>query len=348
VIPGDAKGTVRYCHQDSTTPYALEHFTIADEGRTLRYEKNAMGRAGLLQLPTNILNVILNYAWLSHELITFDMDARTAFGLSMNTFHVNKDLRRLSTSSIHTSTVGYTELQASAVESTTNFNEFAALKDLLQRDGYLEYTYPELFSQILRHHSTHRELRIKLKIETAANTALDQVRIDIKELICLIHNEMEKNVSIHIILSSPNSGNTSKETVLSLQDLQKRAFLLLFDVLTNWPFEVPYSVSNGTPSIWINGHGHLIEASYRATAATQGFLVGNRHGQLRDDEVIASGYRMETMVLGRVAPDLRNDESDDYDEYPVWATWRSLQRIRWPDYRVRRPRQIYEDLADHF
>lgn len=131
MLPKRADGVVIYRRRDADPPVA-HCFAVSDEGHTLCCHDNSQGRARLLQLPQKILN----YAMFSKESVKFDMDTRRVHGLSMNIFQSNKDLRRASASSISTSVGDCIELQTSAVENATSFNEFAAFRDLLENNDY--------------------------------------------------------------------------------------------------------------------------------------------------------------------------------------------------------------------
>lgn len=124
--------------------------------------------------------------------------------------------------------------------------------------------------------------------------------------------------------------------MVSPQDLQKRAFLLLFDVLTSSSFELD-EVSRDCPSIWINGRGTLLEASYPDHPSTPGLLVAYRHARLSQEEVDTRGYRMGAAVWDSCGYIPRSFERTKH-HYPLRVLWKDLQRYHWSDHRIRRPR----------
>ncbi|EAT81294.1 hypothetical protein SNOG_11586 [Parastagonospora nodorum SN15] len=318
------KGALTYRARDGYYS-RVDEILISDEGRTLIFQERTQNQSVLLQLPQNILHTIIRYAQSSLGHLVLDVDNRTACGIPFNIFEVNRELQ---------TNISFTRLQT--YEITTNFNQFVAIKDLVP-DDTRNSKFPKLFPEILSQSSTSAHIKITLRVNTTTRTTLDQVRIDIKGLLCLIrHERLGRKISIEIALSCPRDGGMHEEVVmLSLQDLQKRAFLLLFDVLA--AFDLNDEATIDSPSIWINGKGTLLDASYPETRSTAKFSVANRHARLSQEEVDTRGYRMGAAVWNTCGYIPRSFKRTK-DRYPLWALWRDLQRCHWSDHHARRPR----------
>ncbi|KAH4080451.1 hypothetical protein HBH46_229970 [Parastagonospora nodorum] len=329
------KGTLTYRARDGYYS-RVDEMLILDGGRTLRFQEMTQGRSVLLQLPRNILHTIIRYAWSSLGHLVFDVDNRTACGIPFNIFEVNRELRQTFLLPDYRLVAHPMHLQISTDEITTNFNQFVAIKDLVS-DDTRNSKFPKLFPEILSQSLTSAHIKITLRVSTTTRTTLDQVRIDIKGLLCLIrHERLGRKISIEIALSCPRDGSMHEEVVmLSLQDLQKRAFLLLFDVLA--AFDLNEEATIDSPSVWINGKGTLLDASYPETPSTAKFSVANRHARLSQEEVDTRGYRMGAAVWNSCGYIPRSFKRTK-DRYPLWALWRDLQRYHWSDHHARRPR----------
>jgi hypothetical protein len=229
-------------------------------------------------------------------------------------------------------------VQATSEKLITDFNQFAPLKDIFLEDSF---SFAKPLLQLIQSGSKEHSLSIELCIKTIERAILDHVRIDVKGLIPLLSRErIEKTATCRITLSYRGDDGTYEDTAcVHLSDLQKRIYLLLADLLITWPVDLPEDISGQLPSVWINGHGTLIEVCYPATTTWPGLSVSNRHGQLREEEVLMRGYRLSKEVV-KICEDRRGGK---WVSRALFDLWVDLRDCHWQDYSTRNARSMIRD-----
>jgi hypothetical protein len=312
----------------------LDYLEISDEGRALRVKPRNQEDNRLLNMGRDILCRIFSHvesSALSSEVV-FDLNSRTVHGLAMNILQVSKGMRSAYSAPFLAAMRLPIIITASTNDTTTTFNDFEALRELIIRNWrYKNGVFPD----IVLHGSVHTHVKIQLQINPPKRTLLSKVRIDIQGLIFRSGNQcLGTNVSVQIKSVYSSERHSYEETTTTrFAELQRRAFLLLSDMLANATVEDDERVHEILPSIWIDGNGTLLEASYPADDEDSAFSVPNRHAELRMKEVISRGYDM--------AADLDKTAPYDYEDYDfswrLFSEWASLRDRYWPDYWIRRP-----------
>jgi hypothetical protein len=312
----------------------FDHLEISNEGRMLRLKPQNHEGNRLLSMGWRILNRIFSHvrsSALSNEVV-FDLNSRTVHGLAMNLLQVSKEMRSARFAPFSAVMRVPIMIKASTNDITTTFNNFEALQNLTSIDWYRRNN---VFPEIVLHGSIHTHVKILLQINLSERTLLSDIRIDIQGLIFAHSTQyLGKNVSINIrsaFSSEENSYEASSTT--RFEDLQRRAFLLLSDMLANCSVEEDERVHGILPSIWVDGNGTLLEASYPADDEYPSFSVPNRHAQLRMDEVISRGHEMAA-DLDKIAP---YDYAHIDFSWRLFGAWATLRDRFWPDYEIRRP-----------
>jgi hypothetical protein len=312
----------------------LDLLEISNEGRTLRVKPRNQEDNRLLNMGRDILYRIFSHvrsSALSSE-VTFDLNNRRVHGLAMNILQVSKGMRSLYSAPFSAAMRSPIIITASTNDTTTTFNDFKALQDLIIRDWQNKNS---VFPDIVLHASSATQVKLLLQINPPKRTPLSKVRIDIQGLIFRFGDQyLGTNVSVQIKSVYSSERHSYEETTTTrFAELQRRAFLLLSDMLANATVEDDVRVHEMLPSIWIDGNGTLLEASYPADDEDSAFSVPNRHAELRMKEVISRGYDMAA-DLDKIAP----DDYEDYDfSWRLFSEWASLRDRYWPDYWIMRP-----------
>lgn len=331
----EGEGFIRYW-RTTGTPYIQEEVEILDEGQTVRRKHALTVSNHFERLSWHILHRIveLTVAMSSaRNEIVFNLDNRRVRGLPMNILHANERFRYQNTTIGRLTSV---ILEASAENIIANSDNFTALKELMPDGEPVNATWS--FRTIALHASYSKQLAIALHLKPDVPAILDEVRIDIKGLLNHSgHQALGKHTSVCITLWHPNGAGTISSTTVAFNELLKRVFLVLSDMMIQWPEDLPQAIGRQLPHIIIDGNGTILNATYPAGPASDCFCVQNRHAQLRPKEVEIAAYRMTTAVANTYLQ--RTGRKNQQAPLSLCATWKSLRKMYWPYFENRRPEQ---------
>jgi hypothetical protein len=320
----------------------LDHLEISDAGRMLRVKHPSQEGNRLLSMSWDILYQIFSHvrsSYLSSEVV-FDLNSRTVHGLAMNILQVSKEMRSEEFAPFSAAMRIPITVKASANKIITAFNHFVALRDLGVNDRR-NRSRKNVFPNVLVHGSIHTHVKILLHISPPERTLLSEIRINIKGLIDSFSNQyLGPNISVQITSSYSNGQSSYEETTtLNLTELLQRVFLLLSDVLATSPIKGRERFREGLPSIWLDGNGTILKASYPMTIKYPALSVPNRHAQLRLKEVDFRGYNLAADLSTRVSYERTILESNGYETpRSLISVWSDLRELYWADHEIRRPR----------
>ncbi|OAK97577.1 hypothetical protein IQ06DRAFT_295915 [Phaeosphaeriaceae sp. SRC1lsM3a] len=102
--------------------------------------------------------------------------------------------------------------------------------------------------------------------------------------------------------------------------------------MMQWPLDLSKKASKELPSIWMNGRGAILEASYSHDSSSAAFRVTNRHARLNYREVDTTGYQMIADVSRMPKPMPWTPSGPS-----LLQVWESLRSRYWYDHTVRGP-----------
>lgn len=151
----------------------------------------------------------------------------------------------------------------------------------------------------------------------------------------LVGEDFGKNVSICITLWHPSGSGSKSSATIDFPDLLKRVFLVLSDMITRWPEDLPRATGRQLPRIIIDGHGTIVNATYPARSTFGQFCVENRHARLHSEEVTIAGYRMITAVSQSLYVEESHIDIESLGS--LYEVWEGLRTLYWSEWETRRP-----------
>ena len=201
---------------------------------------------------------------------------------------------------------------------------------LLQTRNSLSSNFEEelLESNILPQVDTRARLVLSLNFDLIESATLESLRIDmLKFLPWLGAVLLRSGITVRVTLNCPgrdNQGYTESLDVAA-EDLARRAFLLLSDLLDN-PAIKDSAESQESPHIWMNGCGELLSASYQASSMSEAVCIGNRYSKLKAPEVIMKGYRLAAVPNQPSSYHVKGSQL-----FNSYAIWEKLRYKYWRD-----------------
>jgi len=272
----DHYGFVQYDSSDlpRSFPHPNRGFGILHHGSKVQWKEPE--QLSLLSMPDECLLAINTYAGTSDTNVVFDLDTNEAWGYRIGLSGVNNSLRA-DIDQMHTRVYDEIVIQMSTQETTTNFNDFEALQKVLHVNNFEALVNP--FARREEHCSVNMVLMFKLS--TLEPTA--DFRINISKLLHIF--EHDHGCLVITVKESDSSMNGTQSIEWNL--IRKAVFLLLSDVLEQYPSKADQPL----PQIWINGHGTVLRATYRATATSEERIIQYASTSNDPANIHAQGYR---------------------------------------------------------
>jgi len=294
-------------------------FDVSDHGSRVQWKESQ--RLSLLSLPDALLLAINAYASACDTSILFDLNTKKVRGYRVGLSGVN-DRLRYDIDQMHTRVYDEVAIQMSTQEATTNFNDFEALQKLLGINSFEELINP--FGRRKEHCFINMILIFKLSIP---EPTVD-LRININKL---LHTFQRDYGGLVITVQESDSSVEGTQSIM-WHHVQKAVFLLLSDVLERYPSEA----TRPLPDIWMDGHGTVLRATYRATATSEERIIP--YASTSDDPVNmdAQGYRKIKRIHQL---EILNDNSGVHPyNYAVidgvLGMWGSLRNHLWEDWQM--------------
>lgn len=251
-----------------------DSFDISQDGKMIMKSSGKHGTSSFVSLPRAIQTRILGFACYSPSDIIFDLDAHTIKGLNMSLLQINSHTRRYE--AFH-ALASQTFVCVSLTISTrvSSLDRLSALQSLCRSN--------DLFYRLLKARTygsaNQPEWTIKLNVNLPT---------DISELILL--SLRPRDTKIRISLTCPRGRiNHQEEIDASLDDLEQAVYLLLCDVIKLRPTQNVQDHSGDLPTVWMNGRGELVGATFREAGRVLETTVEYRHGHLSQQERISMG-----------------------------------------------------------
>jgi hypothetical protein len=281
----------------------------------------------LSNLNSFLREKILALAAYSSNEVEFDLSAHRVYGVNQNVFQWERWLRDDAPSVPHSTSLKVTMTTEKVI---TDFDNFQTFEEQLNRSPPCISRCPNVFSRILRSSLwDHPSAIIVLNFNISTATSLEEIRVNTKSFILSpFPCSRPARTRIQFKLKCPwGRGVHCEETLVSLKDFHERLFLLVSDMLRNWPKDIPAARAAQYPDFWVNGKGTLISALYPALAESPAYSVEYRHGLLTQAEVRCRGYNRATGY-----DDFGDDLRSNWGEKKLVRLWSYLRDTYWRDW----------------
>jgi hypothetical protein len=167
-------------------------------------------------------------------------------------------------------------------------------------------------------------------------TVMTTRRFNIRSFMYICHfPDFTRQACIRITLTYPSgSGIQEEHAVVTLADIQKSTFLLLSDLMEQWPDSFPKKMGAEVPEIWITGRGTIVSASYTESSISPAFSLKYMYSSMSKKEIHYRGYRMASMDPSKGS----FSAQFPYNSHGqlLFKLWRNLRKIFWSDYQTAR------------
>ena len=251
-------------------------FDILDHGSKVQWEESE--QLNLLSLPDEFLSAINAYARASDTNVTFDLDTNKARGYHVGLSGVNTSLRN-DIDLMNTRVYDEIMIRMSTQEDTTDFDGFKALQEMLDIDNFSNLVVP----YFRREGQCQCPINMVLMFKLSTPKPAVELRININKV---LQTFKRAHGDLTITIQGSDSGMSGTRSIM-WHHIQSAVFLLLSDVLERYPSEA----TRPFPDIWMDGHGTVLRATYRATATSEERIVP--YASTPDDpaNMHAQGYR---------------------------------------------------------
>jgi hypothetical protein len=289
---------------------------------------------GLLHAMQMTKGEIIRHCFTNSKTVTINLDNNSLCGFSFRLFQISQEIRQEFFKRLAFYDDKDIVINMTSRELSTNFGKFSSLDKVgLRKAGeYITRVSISPIHQIIGHRTTAKACTyIVLRLAVPIPGTLEMARVDIRELsgrllrICGV-----AKVFVRFVLTYPRGQKFHREEhTVSLLDLQSRLFLLISGVLIQFDSDEG-SVRRELPSIWINGRGDVVKASFPAEDGLDELSVGYAYKTLNRSEVRMEGYRMS-----RLLKDYALDKTLVKDRGPLVMMWHDLLNEYWADHGTR-------------
>jgi hypothetical protein len=243
----------------------------------------------LHMLPLRIQVRIRTCASRSEDNILFDLDRQTVHGLEFGPLHLNREFRR----SMHQQAANGSQMTVAFAtnEVRTDFSDYANLR------RWLEHPISKVYPTSDRLKISSLPPRIALNFNIEHSTALADIQVDVTNFIRLTYDLLPQ--SMVLICIKTNHGEIRDEHAVSLEDIRKRCFLYISEIMENFPLQS----CQKCPELWINGYGTVLGAFDQfIDLSQQGGYRSNSYAKLDDTDLLEIGREYATNLERRPAP----------------------------------------------
>ncbi|KAI4644652.1 uncharacterized protein J4E79_011089 [Alternaria viburni] len=272
----DHHGFVQYDASDISRsfPDPERWFDISDHGSKVQWKESE--QLNLLSLPEEFLSAINAYARASDTNVTFDLDINKARGYHVGLSGVNTSLRNdidLMKARVYDEIM----IRMSTQKDTTDFNGFKALQEMLNIDNFSNLVVPYL----RREGQCPINMVLMFKLSTPKPVA--DLRINITKL---LHTFTRAYGDLSITIQGSDSGMSGTRSIM-WHHIQSAVLLLLSDVLEQYPSEA----NRPLPNIWMDGHGTVLRATYRAKTTSEETIIPCSYAIDDPIDLLTQGHR---------------------------------------------------------
>jgi hypothetical protein len=307
-------------------PFYARRFEQTGNNTDTRFELSERAPVpGLSELMRITKGKLMNHCLSESDVVIFDLNKVVVRGIRMNIFHVNRQIRRQICSSFS----GYDHgkdvvINLTSHDLTTDFGAFSALDKvgIVSRNA----DQAPICDLITVHRTGKARTCIVLNLEVSTPSTLNMARIDIRGFCCRSLQLLGTDeVLIRFILTYPcGSRLHTEERTIHLSDLHRRMLLLLSDVMIHSRYDEDY-IHDDLPSIWINGHGDLIRASFPAEDSLDQVSIDYAYGRFNRNEVHYAGHKL----IGRWEDYVEEPGLQTSDRTPLMDMWSCLISRYW-------------------
>lgn len=227
-------------------------FHVQSKGREFRFfERQPHVASRLLNLPHSALRKICDYSIYSPTGIHFDLDLKVVKGLDKGFLWLNRSMRQTVQQRV-SSSIKVTA-QMTTAELCTTFSGYQALRQWLCDDKWDSLLATKAGSVL---GGPMLPSAIVLRFNLSTTTPLRDLRVGMKDFICLTYNLYEKTL-IRFSLTYPSAGGHDLiEHTIPLREMRRSCFILCSEVLSTW------SQRRNTccTEVFVNGYGIAIQA----------------------------------------------------------------------------------------
>jgi hypothetical protein len=208
--------------------------------------------SGIDDLKQIALVRIVELSIFSGDEIVFDFNTHTVCGMNLTICHISSRWRRSPPDVPRHMNV---TIKMITGELTTDFDDFGALDDLVYQPPSHPGSWVDtinVFRKVISNRLyDHPSTTIVLNFDIATAATLDDLRINIKNLVPTITMpRCSSQARTRFVLHCPwGSHIYQEEAIVILEDMRKRLFLLLSDVLEQWPADLPKVQRTQLPDI---------------------------------------------------------------------------------------------------
>jgi hypothetical protein len=290
---------------------------------------------GLSELMRITKGKLMNHCLSQSDIVMFDLNKVVVRGINLSLFQINRKIRHQICSSFCSYDHGKDVLiNLTSHDLTTDFGAFSSLDKvgIVSRNA----DQAPICDFITVNRTGKARTCIVLNLEVSTPSTLNMARIEIRGFcgrsLQLLGTD---EVLIRFILTYPCGRRLhTEERSILLSDLHRRIFLLLSDVMIDSRYDEDY-IHDDLPSIWINGHGDLIRASFPADDSLDEVSIDYAYGRFNRDEVNHAGYKL----IARWGDYVEKSEMQISDRTPLMDMWSCLVSRYWWAHRSRYERK---------
>ena len=261
LYPDGIHGTHGYVKYGGSR-YGLECHFLSDKSSDIMRWKLVQPVSSLCDLPSEALGRICSYAATSDGTLRISFDSPRSLSFDRSIFDFSLEYRRLFVRELCYSRPLVIEMLAAS--SVTDFNEFVSLRECYPKGTLRESYLIPLISHIIKSSSTSRCLSatVQLTLSPAQPSNMENIRIKINGLLNLLHapggtapHLPDRFLRAFFLRNGGSDLARCERNQITVARLKMNIFLYFTDLLDQLPQD-EYPV---VPSLWINGHGCLVD-----------------------------------------------------------------------------------------
>jgi hypothetical protein len=315
------------CVHYRNAPFYARRFEQSGDNVDTGFELSERAQVpGLSELMRITKGKLMNHCLSqSDNVVMFDLNKVVVRGIDTKISQINRQIRHQICSSFHSYDHGKdVVLILTSTQLSADFDAFSSL-DKVGIVGRNADQAP-ICDFITVNRTGKARTCLVLNLEVSTPSTLNMARIDIRGFcgrsLQLLGTD---EVLIKFVLTYPyGRGLHTEERTIRLSDLHRRLFLLLSDVMIDSRYDEGYT-HDDFPSIWINGHGDLIRASFPTEDSLDEVSIDYAYERFNRDEINYAGYKM----IARWGDYMKKAEMLISDCAPILDIWSCLVSRYW-------------------
>ncbi|EDU47680.1 hypothetical protein PtrSN002B_003116 [Pyrenophora tritici-repentis] len=272
-----------------------------------------------IRLPLGVLLDVDHHMRSSPKSITFDLDAKKAYGLQMGLRGLNSDLEHILD---HYQSPIQNDVRI-RMSTNQSYTEFAGFQSLA------EWANISNFGKMMDRMDKKHRCYLILNFDLPGACPARNLRIGIADLFRILHS----NTRVTLIVSGYDR-NPHRAQVIEWYDLQVRAFLFISDLLLQGH---QYGCLQSNVQIWINGNLEFVGAGFAATFndpylwTSHTSISTEQTDPAQLDQLCYEKIRqVENYLSGSIVPNLSHHQ---WPADSLVGLWLKLRDKHWSDWR---------------